>query len=344
MAGRRARVLLVTTGGTISMRRDGAGGLVPYNSGPTLLEQVPEIASLAEVTVLDLGNEDSSSIQPAFWQDIARAIYDRYREYDGFVVTHGTDTMVYTAAALSFFLQELGRPIVLTGAQVPLEQVGTDGRANLVNAVRVATSDLAEVCIVFGTLVIRGSRARKTSAFDLQAFHSGNAPPIGTLGLTLRISPEARRRAQNRRPLYQPSLCTQVARIPVWPGMDPAILRFLGQDHAGIVIEGFGVGTLPTGERSLLPAIHETVAAGVAVVVTTQCVVGSTALEVYEVGRRALEVGAIPAIDMTPEATQVKLMWALGQSRDLRLVESIMLKDHVGELTPPAWDDPTGGA
>jgi len=341
---RRPRILLLTTGGTISMHRDASGALVADGAGSTLLEKAPEIARIADVTVLALCDEDSSSIQPAVWLDVAREVYDRYRDYDGFVITHGTDTMVYTAAALSFFLQELGRPVVLTGAQVPLDHVGSDGRANLVNAVRVASSDLAEVCIVFGNLVIRGTRARKVSAFDLQAFQSNNADPIATLGLTLKIAPHARQRAQHRRPLYQPALCPDVARLPVWPGMDPEIVSHLARNHAGIVIEGFGVGTLPTGTRSILPAIREAVSRGVAMVVTTQCVVGSTALELYSVGRKALDVGAIPAIDMTPETTQIKLMWALGQSRNLRVVESIMLKDHAGELTPPTWDDPTGGA
>lgn len=330
----RPRILLLVAGGTISMHRDARGGLVPNERGADVLDQVPEIRSLADVDVLHLANEDSSSIQPAFWVDLAQAVYDRYRDYDGFVVTHGTDTMVYTAAAVSFFLQELGKPIVLTGAQVPLEQVASDGRANLINAVRVAGSDLAEVCIVFGTEVIRGTRARKMSAFDLQAFRSDNADPIGTLGLTLRLAPHARRRAPHRRPLFNPRFQARVARLPVWPGMDPEILTWLAQTHAGVVIEGFGVGTLPTREGSLIPPIQAATSRGVPVVVTTQCVVGSTAMEIYDVGRVALDAGAIPAMDMTPETTQVKLMWALGQSPDLRVVESIVLKDHVGELTP----------
>ncbi len=328
----RPRILLLSCGGTITMARGEDGSLGPAGV-QALLDRLPELQSMAEVEVLSLGDLDSANVQPEFWVQLSAALYERYADYDGFVVTHGTDTMVYTAAALSFFLQELGKPIVLTGAQVPLTQVGSDGRANLINAVRVACADLAEVCVVFGTRVIRGTRARKTSAFDLEAFSSMNETLLGTIGLTLRLAPHARRRSQQRRPLYSPKLCAQVARLAVWPGMEPEVLRMVAAQHAGLVIEGFGVGTVPSHERSLLPAIRwATSERGIPVVLGTQCVVGSTALELYQVGRGALEAGAIPALDMTPEAAQVKLMWALGQTRDLRQVESILLKSYVGEL------------
>jgi L-asparaginase len=327
----RPRVLLVSTGGTLSMTPGEQGELRPGLDAEALTSCIPELDELAQVDTVDLHQTDSSGIQPEDWACIARTIYERYEDYDGFVVTHGTDTMVYSAAALAFFLQELGKPVVFTGAQIPLTQIGSDGRANLVDAVRVAISELAEVCIVFGSAVLRATRARKTSAFHLQAFESVNEHPLGALGLVLRLAPHARRRAP-RRPLLVDALEPDVARIPVWPGMSPDIIRHLASAHAGVLIEGFGVGTLPSERRSLVPAIHEAVEAGVAVVVGTQCVVGSTAMERYEVGRGALEAGAIPAMDMIPEVAQVKLMWALGQTRDLRAVESIMLRSYAGEI------------
>lgn len=329
----RPRVLVVTTGGTITMQPDEARGLAPADEPMAFLDQVPELAQLADLDVIQVANVDSANIQPGLWLDIARAIYDRYGSYDGFVVTHGTDTMVYTAAALSFFLQELGKPIVLTGAQVPLGQIGSDGRANLVDAVRAATSELGEVAIVFGSLIIRGTRAFKASAFDLEAFRTVDEVPIGTIGLTLRLAAHARRRTPRRRPLFAPHLRLEVAHIAVWPGMRPEILEHLAATHAGLVIKGYGVGTLPADEHgSLLPTIRAATARGVAVVVSTQCTVGSTAMELYQVGRNALEAGAIPAMDMTIETAHVKLMWALGQTGDMRTIESLMLKDHVGEI------------
>jgi len=327
----RPRILIVTTGGTIGMLPGPDGALAPSEDGARLVQKVPEALEIADLECLSLGEQDSANVQPSFWIDVARTLYERYRDHDGFVVTHGTDTMVYLASALSFFLQELGKPIVITGAQVPLTHPGSDGRSNLVNAIRTAASDLAEVAICFGTRVMRGTRTRKTSAFDLQAITTANEAPIGRIGLDLRLADHARRRAA-RHPLFQPHLEERVARISVWPGMDPDVVRYLAAHHAGLVIEGYGVGTVPNRHNSLIPAIREATEKGVAVVVGTQCRLGATAPERYEVGRSALEAGAIPAMDMTPECTQVKLMWALGASRDLRTVEAIMSRNHVGEL------------
>lgn len=328
---RPPRVLLLKTGGTLTMTTDAEGSLGPGGEEARPLALVPELQGVAHIDCHVLGDHDSANLQPSFWGEVARVLYQRYDDYDGFVVTHGTDTMVYTAAAVSLFLQNVGKPIVFTGAQIPLTHVGSDGRANLVDAVRVAVSDLAEVCIVFGSEVLRATRARKTSAFHLHAFESVNDYSLGTIGLSLRLAPHARRR-ELRRPLLAVHLEPNVARTSVWPGMSPEIVRHLAETHAGLLLEGYGVGTLPSEERSLIPAIREAVARGVPVVLGTQCMLGSTALQLYRLTRTALAAGAIPAMDMTPETALVKLMWALGQSRDIRTVEAIMLRPYVGEL------------
>ena len=330
---KRQRVLVVTTGGTITMHPEVDGGFGPGSNRSELLELVPQLLRAADIEVLELANIDSANMQPAFWGELARTLYERYTEFDGFVVLHGTDTMAYTACAVSFLLQELGKPIVFTGAQIPLGELGSDAQTNLINAVRVAASQLAEVCIVFGSQIIRGCRGRKVSAFDIEAFQSVNETPLGTIGLALRLGRDARRRSSRRRPLLSTELLANVAQVAVWPGMSPEIIRSLAATHAGLVLSGFGVGTLPSGpERSLLPAVEEAIRNGVPIVVATQCVVGSTAMERYRVGRSALDAGAIPAMDMTRECAHVKLMWALGQTRELRRIESIMLKDYVGEI------------
>ncbi len=327
----RPKVLILTTGGTITMLRGPRGDLYPCEDARSLIEKIPELNQLAIVDVLSVANIDSSNLTPDLWVTIARAIFQRMKDYDGFVVAHGTDTLCYTASALSFFLQELNKPVVLTGAQVPLEEIGSDGRANLINAVRVAISELAEVAVVFGSLVIRGTRAKKMSVCDMQAFISVNDVPLGTIGLTIRFSDFARLRSR-RKPMLRAFLNDHVAMVPVYPGMSPEIINFLAASHKGIVVEGYGAGNIPTGEKSLIPAITAAISAGVPVVVCTQCIVGSTEMELYQVGRAALDAGAIPAMDMTPETTLVKLMWVLGQTNDVATIDSMMQKSFVGEL------------
>lgn len=328
----KPKVLLISTGGTITMVRNAAGELAPCESADLLLERVPEAKILADVDLLPLANIDSSNLQPEIWLTISRELYKRYREYDGFVITHGTDTLAYTAAALSLMLQELGKPIIITGSQVPLEEIGSDGRGNLINAFRVAVSDLAEVAVVFGSQIIRGSRAKKTSAFDMQAFTSANALPLGTIGLSIKFAQEALKRSK-RKPMLRPFLEPSVCLLPVYPGIRPELVSYLSETHKGIVLEGYGAGNLPTeGPLSLVPAIQASTSRGVPVVICTQCLVGSTEMELYRVGRSALHAGAIPAMDMTPETTLVKLMWVLGQTADLPTIDSMMQKSFVGEV------------
>lgn len=327
----KPKILIIKTGGTITMVRGADGVLAPFDDAVSLRKLVPELAVLAEVDVLALASIDSSNVQPDLWVKLAQAIYGRYDDYDGFVITHGTDTLSFTAVALSLMLQNIGKPVVLTGAQVPLSEIGSDGRANLINAVRVASDDLAEVAVVFGTQIIRGSRAKKTSAFHLQAFTSVNEYPIGTIGLTIGFTDAAVRRAR-RKPILNIALEPSVAMIPVYPGMKPEILSYLATTHYGIVIEGYGAGHIPTEGTPLIPAIREAISRGVPVVVCTQCLLGSTDMQMYHVGRAALAAGAIPGMDMTPEAALVKLMWTLGQTRDMKSVESLMLKPFAGEL------------
>lgn len=328
---RKPRILLLTTGGTITMMRQPDGTLVPYRETSVLLSRVPELRQLAEIDLLPVSNIDSSNLQPALWPELARTIHDRMPAYDGFVVAHGTDTMSYTAAALALMLQGLPKPIVLTGAQIPLDDIGTDGHCNMINAVRVAASDVAEVLVVFGIQVIRGTRAKKTSVFDMQAITAVNARPLGEIGLFIKWNREHRTRGE-RKPLLQTFLDPDVAMASVYPGCRPEVIEHLAGTHHGIVIEGYGAGNIPSEGRSLIPAIRAATAKGVPTVVCTQCVFGSTQMDLYHVGRAALEAGAIPALDMTPEAALVKLMWVLGQTNDLRTVESLMQKSFAGEI------------
>jgi L-asparaginase len=327
----KPKVLLITTGGTVSMQRNPEGSLSPFEDAGLLVKKIPELNQLAEIDMLPVANIDSSNIQPSLWVTLGEAIYRRMNDYDGFVVTHGTDTLCYSAAALSFFIQELSKPVIITGAQLPLEDVGSDSRMNLINAFRVAISDIAEVAVVFGSLVIKGTRARKSSVFDMQAITSDNAIPLGSIGLFIKYSPWKQARGR-RKPLFQPFLNENVALVHVYPGFKPEILAHLASSHDGIVLAGFGAGNIPTAQKSLIPVIRSATEKKTPVVVCTQCIVGSTQMELYQVGREALEAGAIPAMDMTPETSLVKLMWVLGQTTDPAAVDSMMQKSFVGEL------------
>lgn len=328
------RILHIATGGTIAMAKGPDGAMAPFQSATDLVAAVPEVQEIADVHMETLPEIDSSNIYPEYWLQIARVIASRYHEFDGFVITHGTDTMAYTASALAFMLQELDKPVVLTGSQIALGVIGSDGRRNMVNAFRVAASDCAEVVIVFGSAVIRGVRARKISAFAMEAFESINENAIGEIGISMRISRRALRRS-GRRLLFTPTLDPAVALVAAYPGLDPALLRHIVDTHHGVIILGFGTGNIPTdGVRGLRDVVRQATAAGVPVVVGTQCVLGSTNMGLYRVGKDVLEAGAIPSVDMTPEATLAKLMWVLGQTRELERVSSMMLKSYVGEIAP----------
>lgn len=327
----RQRVLLITTGGTITMTKNDEGCLIPCNDLESFRSLVPELDTIAEVAILSLVNLDSANIQPDLWVSLAQTIFDRLDAYDGFVVTHGTDTLSYTAAALSFMLQELGKPVVITGSQLPLGELGSDAHCNLINSFRVAVSELADVAVVFGSFVIKGSRAKKISAFDLQAFHSVNHPPLGTIGLSIKFEGDIRTRSK-RKPLICTSINPNVALIPVYPGLKPELIMYIASTHAGIVLEGYGSGNIPNEGNSLVSSIQAATAIGVPVVVCTQCLLGSTEMELYHVGRTALSAGAIPAMDMTPETTLVKLMWVLGQTENMSTIDFLMQKSFAGEL------------
>ncbi len=327
-----SRILIITTGGTVTMVRT-PKGLRPCQNAASLHEHVPELHQVATIDVMALANIDSSNLQPELWQALARTIADRIGDYDGVVVTHGTDTLSYTASALSFMLRDLPRPVVVTGAQIPLGEIGSDGRANLVNAVRVATSDLAEVVVVFGAQVIFGTRAKKTSVFDMQAITSVNELPLGNIGLFTRFNLPYRRRG-DRRCTCREALNEHLALIQLFPGFNPALFDYVAKTHDGIVVAGYGTGNLPSEGRSLLPGIRTATARGVPVVVCTQCTMGSTQMELYQVGRAALEAGAIPGLDMTPETAVVKLMWVLGQTQDMRRVVELMQRPLAWELHP----------
>lgn len=327
----KERILCIFTGGTIAMDSETLSSL---SLAGELLSAVPELASIADIDVYQVSNFDSVEMTPETWVAIAEKIYEAYDEYKGFVVIHGTDTMVYTASAVSFLIQNLGKPIIFTGAQIPLSsRTGSDAKNNLIYSVRYALMDIAEVCIFFGTVLLRANRAKKVSGFELNAFGSFSLVPLGHAGVRLSLTGEGVRRS-SARPKFKKDLVTDVFLLKIYPGMNPAVIdKITEMGYRGVVIESFGTGNIPIGENSLIPAIKRAIDKGVAIVVTSQCEHGY-AEDLYPSGRMLKKAGAIMAYDMTAEAALVKLMWVLGNSGTKRETRDLMLTLMAGEFSP----------
>ncbi len=334
MSERKSKVCLIFTGGTIAM--DIASNdhvLAPTDKPPDILKQVPELSEIVNIDAVFVCNIDSSNMTPKEWVRIAQAIYERWDDFDGFVVTHGTDTMAYTASALSFLLQGIDKPIVLTGSQVPLSShpiSASDARNNLINAFLVAAHEnVTEVCIVFASKILRGNRATKINEFEFEAFTSFNLAPLGRIGLGIKMNDHCIHR-QKPSIRFAPNLNEHVMLLKAFPGIQGDVVStvLLERDYEGIVLEAFGAGNLPL---SLVDPVASAVRAGVAVVICTQCQVGAVEL-FYETSKKFLDVGAISALDMTPEATYTKLMWALAQTKDLKEIKYLMQKNLAGEI------------
>ena len=343
-------IRLLTTGGTITMIHDPQqGGLRPPDTPLDLYKTLPELAHLESLLpeqpqlahIEFLMNIDSSNMNPTHWQQIARAIFERHEAYDAFVVTHGTDTMAYTASALAFMLHTLNKPIILTGAQVPLTGgLVMDARNNLINAFRIAAlaveRQLHEVLIVFGSKVLRATRAIKHSVFDFDAFTSFNAPEVARIGLRYQFQQESYPPKPNLPIQLHDALDERVALLKVTPGLSPQVVEAISHTNLqGLVIEGFGAGNLPyIGEYSLLPSIERMIARGIAVIITTQAQIGAAEM-FYVTGAEFIRAGAISGVDMTSTSAVVKLMWVLGNiGNDLATVKKHMHTNYAQEINP----------
>ena len=310
------KILMLGTGGTIASEMT-PEGLTPELTPAQLLRYVPAISALGDVDCLSLFSLDSTNITPQHWLATARAIREHYDAYDGFVISHGTDTMAYTAAALSYLVQGAEKPIVLTGAQKPINYDSTDSKLNLTDAfVCAASGRIAGVHIVFSGRVILGTRARKTCSKSFAAFSSINYPDVGILldhRLVRYIPP-----LSLNRPLFYDRLDEKVALVKMAPGMDPEVLDYLLSRNDALIMECFGVGGLPAYEdKRLLRIVEQHTAAGKFVVVTTQVQNEGSDLSVYSVGHGLKQNRCVlEGYDMTTEALYAKMMWILGRTKE----------------------------
>ena len=310
------RILLIGTGGTIASRQTD-DGLAPSLSISELLEKVPEIAELCVPECLQLFNMDSTNIRPEHWLEIARTIRENYSRYDGFVITHGTDTMAYTAAGLSYLIQDSPKPIVITGAQISVAQGDSDARRNMIDSFLCASDSRSHgVLIVFSGSVILGTRARKNYTKRFAAFASANYPEVariqsGHVFWFVTQEPEGD-------VVFSDSLCPKVGLIKLFPGITEDVITFMTDHYDGLVVECFGVGGLPE-YYEFYSHIRRSAQKGTLIVMTTQVPNDGSDLTLYKVGHKLTqEPNVLEARDMTSEAALAKLMWILGRTRDVK--------------------------
>lgn len=327
----KKRLLLLTTGGTIASL-PGGQGLEPHRSD-VMERQLDQLRSYFEIDVEDLMCLDSSNMRPAEWQAIARSVFERRLDYDGVVVSHGTDTMAYTASAVTWMLPGIDRPVVFTGSQVPLADALSDGPDNLRTAFAMAAQGYPGVYLAFDRRVMLGCRAVKVRASGFNAFESVNAryaAQVSNRGLVI-----DRGALQPQRGFAQllPELSSDVFLLKLTPGLNPNVFGLLADmGYRGIVVEAFGLGgvnVLHEGLRGIQAALER----GVSIVVTTQCLYDASDLGVYQVGKQLLALGVIQGRDMTSEAAMTKLMWALGQGMDARRIKELFTRSLAGEIT-----------
>ncbi|MDR6227275.1 asparaginase [Desmospora profundinema] len=316
------KLLLLTTGGTIASV-DGKDGLAPGMTAADLLGYLPQSRDY-DMEHQTLMNIDSTNMQPELWAQIAETIAESYHRYDGFVITHGTDTMAYTSAALSYMLQNGTKPIVITGSQVPIHYDKTDAKKNILDAARFACEDIGGVYMVFDGRVIQGTRAVKMRTKSYDAFESINHPYVAFIHQS-EVHYHKRIPSTEKKELkLDTSLCPDVFVMKLYPGTKPELFDCIKGLYKGVIIESYGNGGIPFEKRDLLPKLKEMIASEMAVVITTQCLEEGEDLFLYEVGRKVAQNLIILSRDMNTEAMVAKLMWTLGKTNDLQEVKRIM--------------------
>ena len=340
----KSSILIIYTGGTIGMKADPADQTLKPFDFSQILEEVPELSKFAcridSYTFDPL--IDSSDVEPAMWQRLACVIRDRYADYDGFLVLHGTDTMSYSASALSFMLDGLDKPVIFTGSQLPIGVPRTDGKENLISAVEIASAKtpdgkamVPEVCIFFGAKLMRGNRTTKVSAEQFDAFGSPNLPPLAEAGISIRYNLPLIRRPSPGVPFsIDTRLDTRVSILKIHPGITPQVVKniLLGEETRAVIIETYGSGNAPT-KPWFLDIVRQARSMGKVLVNVTQCPSGCVNMDLYATGKPLLEAGTVSGYDSTTESALAKLFHLLGGCPDNERVKALFDEDLKGEIS-----------
>ncbi len=339
----KSAILLIYTGGTIGMKENGHG-LVPFDFSQ-ILDEVPELQKFTfkidSYTFDPL--IDSSDVEPGMWKDLACLIKEKYEDYDGFVVLHGTDTMAYSASALSFMLDNLAKPVIFTGSQLPVGSLRTDGKENLVSAIEVASARdsrgramVPEVAIYFNSQLIRGNRATKVNATAFDAFRSPNCPPLAEAGIKIRYNKAViRYPSPEAAPLViHTDLDTRVAILKVHPGITEQVARnvLLGSGIRAVIIETYGSGNAIS-KPWFTDIIRESAAGGKIILNITQCLAGDVNMNLYATGKALKEAGVVSGGDLTTEGGLAKLFYLMGEYADNERVKQLLEKNLKGEIS-----------
>ena len=338
----KSSILMIYTGGTIGMKTDPlVGALRPFDFAQ-ILDEVPELGKFAGT--LDSYSFDplidSSDIDPAMWQKMASLIAEKYDDYDGFVVLHGTDTMSYSASALSFMLDGRSKPVIFTGSQLPVGAPRTDGKENLVSAVEIASARCAdgsarvpEVAIYFGSYLMRGNRTMKVNAESFEAFRSPNLEPLAESGINIRYNDRIIRKCSGEPLKVSLGLDTRVSILKIHPGITPQVVRniLLGPETRAVIIETYGAGNAPSASW-FMDMVREAAASKILVNVT-QCASGTVDMDLYATGKQMKEAGVISGRDSTTEAMLAKLFHLLGSGLSDDEVKAALAVSLRGEIS-----------
>jgi len=337
----KTSILIIYTGGTIGMVKDPKNGSLKPFDFDHILKQVPELKDFGyELTTVSFDPLiDSSNLNPEVWVKIADMVKENYEKFDGFVVLHGTDTMSYTASALSFMLDNLDKPVVLTGSQLPIGMLRTDGKENLITAIEIAAdykngkAVVPEVSVLFENRLFRGNRTTKHNAEYFNAFYSYNYPDLAKVGINIHYNHAVIRNHSEGMFGINTNLDTNIAILKIFPGINKqtvdAILNIEGL--RAVVIETYGAGNAPT-DAWFVDSIRQAIAKGIVVYNVTQCPSGSVDMGLYETSVELLEIGVVSGHDITTEAAITKLMFLLGQKLDSDKIKFFLNKSIKGEL------------